>query len=213
MKKTKDNQNLRVQILTATEDLFIQNGYGSVTYSQIAKEVGISKSLLQYYFPKKSLLLEQIMYANFNQWIATIPPADTYARLTTFLMMFFKFITQNPPVHQFMIEIIESNELFDIFINYFQQWLADNDLLGNKESTIRSALLFALSGGLQLYRFKDNLKLPIDKITSTIMTTFLSMLNVPTNLIKKTLESATTTFDQLGSLTWKFTTDFNPIHE
>ncbi|KRK89585.1 TetR/AcrR family transcriptional regulator [Lentilactobacillus sunkii] len=208
MKKTKDNQNLRVEILSATENLFIQHGYSAVTYSQIAKEVGISKSLLQYYFPKKSLLLEQIMYANFNQWIASIPVEETYAKLATFLMMFFKFISQNPQIHKFIIEIIENNELFDIFINYFQKWLTKHDLLTGNQSKIRSALLFALSGGLQLYRFKDNLKLPINRITSTIMTSFLSMLDVPASLIKNTLTIATDTFDQLSSTTWEFTTDF-----
>lgn len=208
MKNTQANKNLRVEILKSTENLFVKNGYNAVTYSQIAKEVGISKSLLQYYFPKKTLLLEQIMYANFNQWIASIPVEDTYAKLATFLMMFFKFISQNPQIHKFIIEIIENNELFDIFINYFQKWLTDQNLLSGNQSKIRSALLFALSGGLQLYRFKDNLKLPVDNITSTIMTSFLSMLDVPAELVKKTLQTATATFDQLSQMSWEFTANF-----
>lgn len=43
-------------VLVAAWDLFMEKGYQSTSYTDLAERSGVSRSLVQYYFPKKDLL-------------------------------------------------------------------------------------------------------------------------------------------------------------
>lgn len=194
---------LKNQILAVSLPLFIEHGYKKVTYKQIADAVGISKSLLQYHYPQKSQLMEDLMNVNFNQWLKTIPEGELYTRLTAFLLMFFDFISTNKAVNGLMTEIIANNELFNAFMTFFSKWLTDNDFVQRDDNKVKAALLFAISGGLQLYRFKDSLMVPVEQVTQTIMSTLLNIVGKSSQLIDTTFKNAENLYQQLRPEGWQ----------
>lgn len=127
--------------------------------------------------------LIDLMNVNFNQWLKTIPEGDLYTRLTAFLLMFFDFISTNKAVNGLMTEIIANNELFNAFMTFFSNWLADNNFVKHDDNKVKAALLFAVSGGLQLYRFKDSLMVPVEQVTHTIIATLLTIVGKSSQLI------------------------------
>lgn len=55
------SEERKASILHAAETLFIQNGYGSITMNDIAKECGISKKTLYKFFSGKEKLLKSLL--------------------------------------------------------------------------------------------------------------------------------------------------------
>ncbi|WP_283678351.1 TetR/AcrR family transcriptional regulator [Lentilactobacillus sp. Marseille-Q4993] len=199
-------EKLKTKILQSAQPLFIENGYKKVTYKEIANEVGISKSLLQYYFPKKAEILEQLMIINFDHWLKSIPIKDSYTKLTTFMMLFFDFISRDDKIHEFMNEIIDNNELFNVFMGFFDKWLTEKELVKEEAKQIKASFLFATSGGLQLYRFRKNYQLQINQIVKTIIQTLLNLLHKSQQFIDDTLESADEYYNQLKNKGWQLVT-------
>ena len=56
------NNEIRYQILTVANDLFLEKGYNNVLMKEIATACDISPALLQHYFPKKEDILVHIVY-------------------------------------------------------------------------------------------------------------------------------------------------------
>ena len=50
------NEDVERSVLVAAWDLFMEKGYQGTSYTDIAELSGVSRSLVQYYFPKKDLL-------------------------------------------------------------------------------------------------------------------------------------------------------------
>ncbi|SPD95078.1 Bacterial regulatory proteins, tetR family [Leuconostoc suionicum] len=207
MEHTKINKSQA--ILKGAEELFLEKGYAKVTYQQISNTVGISKSLLQYYYPKKIKILEQILYSNFTHWLNTIPEEDDYVKFTTFFLKFFQFISEKNQVRNFMLEIIDNNELLDIFTSFFEQWLIKSKITENNRKLIKSSLVFALSGSLQLYRFNETLKFPIESITDTLITTFFRFLGYSDKSITSTFQKAQKYYKNIKHDDWVFVDNFD----
>ncbi|MEG0854170.1 MAG: TetR/AcrR family transcriptional regulator [Angelakisella sp.] len=56
MKRTKQKEQRRMEILITALDLFAQKGYAGTKTGEIAKAVGMSEGLLFHYFPTKEIL-------------------------------------------------------------------------------------------------------------------------------------------------------------
>ena len=52
----------REEILDAARQVLLRNGVGAMTLDAVAKEVGVSKTALYYYYPSKDALLFELMF-------------------------------------------------------------------------------------------------------------------------------------------------------
>lgn len=102
-----------------------------------------------------------------------------------------------------MTEIIANNELFNAFMTFFSKWLTDNNFVQRDDNKVKAALLFAISGGLQLYRFKDSLMVPVEQVTQTIMSTLLNIVGKSSQLIDTTFKNAENLYQQLRPEGWQ----------
>jgi AcrR family transcriptional regulator len=64
MSKGPGSEGKRNQILAAVRKLLAQNGYAATTITQVAKEAGVSRGLLHYYFKNKEEMLAQVIREN-----------------------------------------------------------------------------------------------------------------------------------------------------
>ncbi|HLM12108.1 MAG TPA: helix-turn-helix domain-containing protein [Reyranella sp.] len=62
----------RSEILTAAKQLFIREGYETVTTRQLAERVGISQTGLYVYFENKEEILEELRQSTFRQLAARL---------------------------------------------------------------------------------------------------------------------------------------------
>jgi TetR/AcrR family transcriptional regulator len=66
----------REKILTAARLLFSSQGFNGASVSVIAKEAGVNKALLFYYFNSKKNLYEEVIKDVFDSFLKAIPPIN-----------------------------------------------------------------------------------------------------------------------------------------
>ncbi len=65
----------REEILEAARDVVLRNGVAATTLEAVAREVGVSKTALYYYFPSKDALLFELMFATLQAHAAAVHDA------------------------------------------------------------------------------------------------------------------------------------------
>jgi len=65
----------RQEILDATREVLLRDGIGALTLDAVARQVGVSKTALYYYFPSKDALLFELLYTVIETTSKTIHEA------------------------------------------------------------------------------------------------------------------------------------------
>jgi len=127
-RRERKKQALRINIINETMKAFKQNGFHNITMEQIAELSDISKATLYKYFPVKEAIIaaywQEEMINTADEFAALLVKyADVKARLIALL-------------HFLMNRIMESRELYEIYIKYRSQNLYDL----KKNATLRSGV-------------------------------------------------------------------------
>jgi TetR/AcrR family transcriptional repressor of mexJK operon len=112
-----DQQDIKKdKILEAAHDRFLHYGYSKTTMNEIARDLGMSKALLYYYFPDKSQLYVAIMRKVAGEYLKILESkADTFTDLKD------AFVFQINTQHDF---IVANYNFFD-FVRINEQILPD----------------------------------------------------------------------------------------
>lgn len=117
------NSNAQAQILDAAMRHFAENGYRGASLSKIAKQAGVSKSLIFWYFENKSELFEALMDRFVAQCIMSLdiasPPGNPRYKLEHLMDTYWQFIQENYK-----------------FVRIFMNWLMQQES-GKKNRTSR----------------------------------------------------------------------------
>ena len=108
MASKRDPEATKAALLQAAEDIFLKQGFGNTSLSQIAKKAGVTKSLIHHYFGSKSNLWSEVKHRRFSQYITRQlemlsqmePTADL---LTDSIRFYFGFIMEHPEIVQIMV--------------------------------------------------------------------------------------------------------------
>lgn len=103
-----DPEATRAAILEAAERLFVAHGFAAVSLSEIAKDSGVTKSLIHHYFGSKEELYREVhrqaleeYFVRQIQLIRDDSRGDT-GTLRDSVEMFFQFHQQNPKLSRLM---------------------------------------------------------------------------------------------------------------
>ena len=153
----------RQQIIEAASRMIVQKGIDKTSLADIAKEAGISKGSLYYYYASKDDLIFDITEAHINQisenLFAIIESSEGSATWEDLLKILFERILQAEArgrMHLYLLQqSLNSNELLaQRFRKKYREW---NELIrtgfekiepGNKDQTILSSLVIAALDGL-----------------------------------------------------------------
>jgi TetR/AcrR family transcriptional regulator len=99
----KKNQSVSTKeaILEAAEKLFVENGYAETSISRIAKEAGVTKSLIHHHFGSKQELLTEVKRIRFGEYYEAqredldFTNADVKC-LVDAVTRYFEFLRRNP---------------------------------------------------------------------------------------------------------------------
>ena len=109
-----EKENLRQEILDAARELFVAEGYDSVSMRKIADRIGYSPTTIYLYFKDKSELLQEICESTFaklskqieKSWTTTEDPLE---RLRLGLLSYIDFGLENP--HHYDLVLISPKEM------------------------------------------------------------------------------------------------------
>ncbi|WP_066224388.1 TetR/AcrR family transcriptional regulator [Formosa haliotis] len=119
----------QIQILTAAEKLFAENGFDGTSVRQIAKEAGINIAMISYYFGSKEKLLDALLVyriSDFGVELESIIIGDeSYTnKIEAFITLLIKRIHKNRRIHK-IVSAEYSNPFrkinFDSYENYKTQ--------------------------------------------------------------------------------------------
>src|SRR5215471_2936289 len=100
-RRARQKRYLRQEILDAASELFVRDGFESVSMRRIADRIEYSPTTIYLYFKDKAELLEQVCTETFSrlrQVLVRIEelPGDPLERLRRGLMAYVKFGLENP---------------------------------------------------------------------------------------------------------------------
>lgn len=164
--------------------LFSHNDYCNVYLKEIAEQIGLSKSQLQNLYPQKSELMRELFdeYISFSfQYIEKTFPEDInlYYKLSMHTIFFWKVVDSNKELNTFMMNMISDYSLRAILIDRVYQWHREMKYKGDdisKNVNLKPALIFSISGGLELYLQRENLNIEIEYIMQHLIAAFMRML-------------------------------------
>jgi len=171
---SKETEDMEYRILKAAEKVFIQKGFVATTMSDIAKEVGISRTAMHYYFRTKDMLFDAILRELMSNLLPNLQhiirqEGQLLNKLPQLIDHYNSIIIKNPLIPLFLINEMHRNpeHLFE------SVWKAEGQLsiLGE----VRNEILREMEAGTIR-------KLPLIDILST----YMSLLIFPV-LVQKPL--------------------------
>lgn len=127
MPKPKNIQQ-RIAIRNAAFELFQAKGFAAATYGEIAKASGISRSLVQSYFPKKTMIPDQIFLSisSAAQHAAEelgILQGDALDKLQVVGYLFFSYLLKDARMRTFTSSVLQEREATSNGLMYDEEWL------------------------------------------------------------------------------------------
>jgi TetR/AcrR family transcriptional regulator len=99
----RDPEATRNALLEAAEEIFLRKGFGNTSLSEIARQAGITKSLIHHYFGSKEGLWREVKtrrfmhYANRQmEMLQTVEPS--VALMKDSMAFYFDFLRRNPQI-------------------------------------------------------------------------------------------------------------------
>ncbi len=126
--KTRDPEATRQAILEAAEEIFLEKGFADTSMSQIAKEAGVTKSLIHHHFVSKENLWNEVKRAALEEFAVKQQEIRQRGEVSLGTLMetaaaYFRFIQHNPKVIRMMA------------------WMTVENLQGGHESCMHDDLI------------------------------------------------------------------------
>ena len=178
----RQNTEKRLQILRVSYELFSGVEYEAVSLADIAKRAEISKSLLQYYYPQKIEIVQDLLSDILNISFSytdnlSAPDEDVMQEISDFNMLFFKAVEYNYHLNQFIMSSVSRPQLLDLWIETICSWL--RKVCGENTFSylqLKTALCFAMGGSMHLFQHKDELGIDYHFYTENHIRTILGFL-------------------------------------
>jgi AcrR family transcriptional regulator len=127
--RAKRAAHQRALITAAAFRLFMEQGYESTSYQDIARAAGVERNLVQYYFPKKRELIVMFMNKILRladsaaaKWLS--PDDSPFVRLYLTAQAHFGFLLDSR-LSELTLDIVSDRQLTDDIIIFDETWLED----------------------------------------------------------------------------------------
>ena len=136
--------------------------YDKVSLSAIAESAGISKSLLQKYYPQKidiiKEMLSEILETSYSFMDQVSCGKNVFQKISDFNMLFFAGTDSNFHLCQFILATVSSPAVLDLWIDTISSWLRRSvSGMNFTMLDVRCALTFAMGGSMHLFQHQEDL--------------------------------------------------------
>lgn len=182
--REKQTSDTRQSILHAASRLITEKGVKNTSLADIAKEVGISKGTLYYYYSSKGDIIYDITEIHLKQitedlltWIANIENDATSEEIL--MVVFEKILSAETrgKLHLYLISdaVIDNNSLKERFIERYKEWrttIEDGTRMVLKDRKVNYEILahiiLAALDGFTIQRMLGIEKLPLKNIAELL---------------------------------------------
>jgi AcrR family transcriptional regulator len=199
------NEERRNEILKAAFDQISTQPFNKVTFSSIAAQADIKRSLLQHYFGHKNDLMKAMLdeilktaFAYMDSLSFEKAGEDPFQKISDFDMLFFKAVSENLRFHDFIYATVSEADLLDDWIDSICTWLwtfLPHDTYTQLQ--IRTSLVFAMGGSMHLFLHEDELGITYQYFCRKHMEAILHLLDYDHESVKKICDL---TDERIGSL-------------
>ena len=156
----RKNYKRRRTILSNTFHLIRENGLDNVSFQMIAEKSGISKSLLQSYYPHKSSLITDVVRNILNtldkqvQKFGVNKEDEVCARTKAFIYAIEMLGIYDEGLKRIITEVFKSNESLDFWSKTINDWLKEKQLFDHVDfdaKEVRLGIAFVVTGISRLY--------------------------------------------------------------
>ena len=188
----------RHEILRNTFMLLKKRGMENVSLQMIADKSGISKSLLQSYYPRKNLLITEIVTNFMTAVLKSLNATDfknlnTYSKMKIFIYLILELCIQDEGFERVVKSILSDGDSLDRWSQILDDWLKNEGVkhdLGN-DRQVQIGLNFIVTAGGGLYVKRTEFDLDADQISDIMVKTFMStFLSIDESKISQTLVEA-----------------------
>ena len=188
----------RHEILRNTFMLLKKRGMENVSLQMIADKSGISKSLLQSYYPHKNLLITEIVTNFMTAVLKSLNATDfknlnTYSKMKIFIYLILEQGIQDEGVERVVKSILSDGDSLDRWSQILDAWLKHEGVkhdLGN-DRQVQIGLKFIVTAGGGLYVKRTEFDLDADQISDIMVKTYMStFLSIDESKISQTLAEA-----------------------
>lgn len=172
-------------ILGNTFRLIRENGMENVSLQMIAEKSGISKSLLQSYYPHKAKLISDIVRNLFNTLGEQVDSYDNikhfspYAHMKAFVYTIGVLGMHDAGLDRIISQAFTNNETLDNWGVMLIKWVRDTHLfddVGTSQNELESGISFVTIGAGRLYHDRKKHRLTAEQLadytTSSLMFSF-----------------------------------------
>lgn len=150
--EVENGQNKRNLILSRAFALIMEKGYAKTSYTDIAKACGLTRPLVQYYFPKKEMFMREFIErllelcgSYLHQRKLNTGSCFTDFYLTGF--MYFTFLLENEELIPLAKDLIATRSATESISSVMTQWVASQDELRSYEyRAVETAVITTMGG-------------------------------------------------------------------
>lgn len=200
------NLQKRTEILENAYQMISEDSYQGMTFSSLAEKSGISKSLLQSYFPQKQAIVQELldeMLRESFQYMDSLYPeeGDIFNRLSDYTTLFFMSVEASAKLSSFVDHTIECPELIDLWVEIVYEWLLKLHTpvkLKVSSTHLSACLSFCMYGSLHLLQKRVEYGLSVQEIFENHVRHLMYMLEQSQKRIREVTQhtrQAAETFD------------------
>ena len=199
------NTARRNAILQAAYRLFGEKNYDRVSLADIAREVDISKSLLQHYFSQKIDIIKTMTAELLNisySYMGEMGSGgeDLFQSISDFNMLFFKGVAANYELRQFIRSSVSQAECLDAWVETICSWIrryCGEDTFTYRQ--LKTAMCFSMGGTMRLFIHQDELDIDYRRFCRVHMETILRFLQYDPQTANEILDRTDMRINQLDA--------------
>lgn len=184
------------EILRVSYDLFSTNPYNGVMLKDIAAAVGLNKSQLQNIYARKNDILHDLTKEHTtNSFMYTTHilsnEKDDIKKYSLHCALFWKAVDRNKRLDIFYRNVLNDLELRNILLESIYEWHQERkyqDPNISENVRLMPALVFSISGGLDLFLKKDSVRVDTKFVTDQIIKSFMQILGYQTEYIQEVID-------------------------
>lgn len=194
----KKNYARRNIILNSAFTLIREHKLAGVSLQMIADDAGISKSLLQSYYPHKIELVNDILGKTMSTILEKLEEyglsnTNEYAGMMVYISTILELGSKDQGLYNVLDSILSSSSSLENWAALIIKWMKKEDVKDafGKDEDVLVGLTFVLSGGASLYTKREKFNLTAEEISSDMVTSFLStFMHLSKKKIDQTMERA-----------------------
>jgi TetR/AcrR family transcriptional regulator, biofilm operon repressor len=187
-------------ILNSATELFLKNGYKSVTMRDIASHANVNLGLVTYHFTTKDNLAKQVYFHMMNCVYKTIDTIDmsnipTNEKIYISTILSWRYVENNEEYSKFFYEFYESAGPFEIpskkFIEMSYKVILEHGLkISRAENEIYYTAMNGAEWLLILKRYKKEIHITLEEMLNILYSNYLYNIGLSDKVIAETVKNS-----------------------